>query len=73
MIKIDGGWLQGWRLQNNYRQSELADELMVSRQTIINWERSESLDRVVHLAVLALAMEPSLQNIGARKRRRRSR
>jgi DNA-binding XRE family transcriptional regulator len=71
MSKSNGQWLRSWRLRNNYRQSELAEELAVSRQSVVKWEKLEAIDRVLQLALLALEMEPSLQNIGARGRPRR--
>jgi transcriptional regulator with XRE-family HTH domain len=47
--------LKEWRLTKGWRQSELMDELGVSsRQTIATWESSETVPRLVELAVIAL-------------------
>lgn len=46
-------------------QELLARELQVSRPTISAWEKREGkLDRVIELAVLALARHPEFRTIG---------
>ena len=67
MSSLDGAWLREWRADNQYSQSELAVELDVSRQTVVKWEKSDALDRLVVLSLKALASDPSLQKVGARK------
>lgn len=64
MTKFDGARLREWRRSNGYSQAELAAELEVSRQSIIAWERSEKVDRVVVLAVKTLEHVPELRNLG---------
>jgi transcriptional regulator with XRE-family HTH domain len=47
--------LKLWREQNHLTQEKLMGELGVkSRQTIIAWEHSEYIPRIVELAVIAL-------------------
>jgi transcriptional regulator with XRE-family HTH domain len=61
--KVDGAWLKAWRTRNTYSQAQLAEELNVTRQSIMKWEKSERLDRVVQLALQALERDPGLQKI----------
>lgn len=68
MSNPDGAWLREWRIRNHYRQEDLARELDISRQTISAWEKAERLDRILELALRALESDPSLQQIGARRR-----
>lgn len=47
----DGRWLRQWRLAHNFSQAALAAALDVSVRTIIRWEQSEALPRVVVAAL----------------------
>jgi transcriptional regulator with XRE-family HTH domain len=64
MTGFDGRALREWRSRNGYSQAELALELGVSRQSIVNWEKAEVIDRVVGLALVALERVPSERKIG---------
>ena len=47
--------LKKWRDRNNFTQDFLMNELGIkSRQTIISWEHSEYIPRIVELAIIAL-------------------
>ena len=64
--KANGAWLRAWRSANNYSQAQLAEELDVTRQSIMKWEKSDHIDRTVELALTALQKMPNLQKIIAR-------
>jgi DNA-binding XRE family transcriptional regulator len=49
-----GEELTAWRQHNAISQSGLAELLGVSRQTVISWEKSLLVARVVRLALLAV-------------------
>ncbi|MDC7677033.1 helix-turn-helix transcriptional regulator [Asticcacaulis machinosus] len=66
-LNPEGNWVRQWRIKNSYTQSELAAELEITRQSIIKWEQSNTIDRVAHLALMALEQNPALQKIGGRK------
>uniref|UniRef100_B0T9I1 Transcriptional regulator, XRE family n=1 Tax=Caulobacter sp. (strain K31) TaxID=366602 RepID=B0T9I1_CAUSK len=56
----DGDWIRQWRARLNYSQAELAEELKVARQTVASWEKQGAIERSIHLALLALEMDPKL-------------
>lgn len=66
MTEFDGARLREWRKSNHYSQEELARELEVTRQTVIGWEQSEKVSRIVQLALAALENTPVVGKIGAR-------
>jgi transcriptional regulator with XRE-family HTH domain len=52
---MKGADLRNWRERNNLTQKQLMTELGInSRQTIINWERSDYIPRIAELAVFAI-------------------
>lgn len=61
-----GDDLRRWREQVGMTQRDLMVELDVaSRQTIVTWEKSENLPRVVELAIFALdQIEPCRNRSG---------
>lgn len=63
---MTGQELRRIREELGYATQDLfARELQVSRPTISAWERrTDRLDRVIELAVLALARNPELRTIG---------
>ncbi len=65
---MHGTELADWRKRNGFTQDTLRMALGVkSRQTIITWEKStESLPRLVELALLALENFPGERNVTAR-------
>lgn len=67
MSNPDGSWVRDWRHRHGYRQEDLARELEVARQTVVNWEKAAAVDRVLRLALIALEISPSLQQIVARE------
>jgi DNA-binding XRE family transcriptional regulator len=66
MNELNGAWLRAWRTRNNYSQAQLAAELEVTRQSVIKWEKSDQLDRMLGLALTALERDTQLQKIAAR-------
>ena len=58
---MTGEELAAWRHAHGYSQAELMAELDVkSRQTMSSWEQpGREVPRLVELAVLALALDPS--------------
>jgi DNA-binding XRE family transcriptional regulator len=53
-----------WRRRLNYTQETICLELGVrSRQTIISWEKANSVPRMAELALYALEHVPSARNI----------
>lgn len=71
MPNSDGSWVRDWRARNGYSQDDLANELNVSRQTIIGWEKSDSVSRILELALLSLEHVPNTQKYLGREARRR--
>jgi transcriptional regulator with XRE-family HTH domain len=74
-----GADLSAWRARNNRTQESLASELDVTRQTVIQWEQSANLTRMLCLALEALELKRPVVNLetGAhlrewRKRRNRT-
>lgn len=51
---MKGEELKFWRERHGKSQIELADDLDVSRHSIIKWERSEKIPRILELAIAAL-------------------
>jgi transcriptional regulator with XRE-family HTH domain len=66
MNELNGAWLREWRMRNNYSQAQLAAELEVTRQSVIKWEQSNQLDRILGLALIVLERDTQLQKIAAR-------
>jgi transcriptional regulator with XRE-family HTH domain len=60
---MTGAELKKWRMIAGFKQEELAKELGVSRPTLSAWENrgDEPVDRLVHLAIQALAENPTLR------------
>ena len=57
-----------WRKQHGYSQEDLRHELQLgSRQTISNWENSQSVPRLVQLAITALEKVPGCRLIAGKK------
>jgi transcriptional regulator with XRE-family HTH domain len=73
MSFVSGDWISAWRSKNGYSQDQLAKELEVARQTVVKWEASEKVDRLVFLALRALEIDAGLQVIGARTEGRKKR
>ena len=61
-IKI-GNYIQNKRKMFELTQSELSEKLMISPQSISNWERGESLPDVTMLPDLALILHCSVDEI----------
>jgi DNA-binding XRE family transcriptional regulator len=60
--------LKEWRQRNRYTQEALMHELGVrSRQTMISWERSDKLPRIVELAIQALERSPDLRTVAGER------
>jgi transcriptional regulator with XRE-family HTH domain len=60
---MNGDDLKQWRERNNYTQERLKIELGVkSRQTVISWEQTDKLPRVLELALIALENYPEVRN-----------
>jgi len=72
MTGRSGAAVKEWRVRNRYSQADLAEELEVARQTIIKWESSAQIDRVVELALRALDGNPQVQNLHSRKSEQRN-
>lgn len=54
-MMMSGADLKTWRQTVGWTQSQLMDELDISsRQTIVNWEKSDWVPRIVELAVIAV-------------------
>jgi DNA-binding XRE family transcriptional regulator len=51
---MQGSDLKSWRKQYGLTQSDLAIELEVSRQTVVGWEASGSLPKILMLALREL-------------------
>jgi transcriptional regulator with XRE-family HTH domain len=52
---MTGEELRAWRKGRRWTQADLMEELQVTaRQTIVRWEQSEEVPRMVELAVIAL-------------------
>jgi transcriptional regulator with XRE-family HTH domain len=52
---MTGVELRGWRKGRGWTQTDLMSELKVTaRQTVVRWEKSDEIPRVVELAVIAL-------------------
>lgn len=65
MTQMTGSELKEWRKRNGLSQSDLTKELGISsRQTISTWENSESVPRVIELAVCALDQVESCRILG---------
>lgn len=56
---MTGAEMKAWRKKNRYTQEMLSDELEMSRQTIMVWEKSEKVPRLTELALVALEQAPS--------------
>src|ERR1043166_6521053 len=60
--------LKAWRQRHGYTQESLVRELQLkSRQTIIAWERSEKLSRIVVLAIQALERLPDTRTVAGER------
>lgn len=51
------------RIQNNYTQEQTAEKLMVSRQTISNWENGKSLPDILSLIRMSELYHLSLDDL----------
>ncbi|NNU67603.1 helix-turn-helix transcriptional regulator [Rhizobium sp. WYCCWR 11152] len=51
---MKGGDLKRWREERGQTQKELAEELDVSRHSILKWEGATTVPRIVELAILGL-------------------
>ena len=51
------------RIQNNYTQEQTAEKLMVSRQTISNWENGKSLPDILSLIRMSELYNVSLDDL----------
>jgi transcriptional regulator with XRE-family HTH domain len=52
---MTGEELKAWRKGRKWTQADLMNELQVTaRQTIIRWEQSDALPRMVELSIIAL-------------------
>ena len=71
--EMTGDELHLWRQRMGWSRGDLMRELGVgSRQTIINWENSDSIPRTVELAIAALEFLPQFRKIGATEETKRS-
>lgn len=61
---MTGADFKAWRTDQGYTQQEIADDLEVTRQTIVAWEKSAKIPRLVSLALNALA---NSRNVAGKK------
>ncbi|NBB49024.1 helix-turn-helix domain-containing protein [Rhizobium sp. CRIBSB] len=54
---MNGEELKLWREGQGKSQKELADDLDVSRHSVMKWERSDRIPRLLELAISALQKE----------------
>lgn len=55
---MTGAEMKAWRKRNRFTQDTLCDELDVSRQTIMVWEKAAKVPRSIELALIALEQVP---------------
>jgi transcriptional regulator with XRE-family HTH domain len=52
---MNGAELRAWRKGRGWTQTDLMNELQVTaRQTVVRWEKSEQIPRMVELSIIAL-------------------
>lgn len=52
---MTGDELKAWRKGRRWTQTDLMNELQVTaRQTVVRWEQSEQIPRMVELSIIAL-------------------
>lgn len=60
---MTGAEMKAWRKKYRYTQEMLCEELDVSRQTILVWEKSEKVPRLTELALIALEEAPACRKV----------
>lgn len=63
---MKGYELKAWREDQGKSQMQLADDLEVSRHSVIKWERSEKIPRLLELAISALQKDLPPVVVGGR-------
>jgi DNA-binding XRE family transcriptional regulator len=61
---MNGAEFKAWRLEHGYTQQAIAEDLEVTRQTVVAWEKSAKLPRLLTLALEGL--ENSRKVVGKR-------
>lgn len=67
MVAMNGADFKTWRLEHGYTQQAIARELEVTRQTIVSWEKSAKLPRLLTLALGTLDTLKDSRNIAGRR------
>jgi len=60
---MTGAEMKAWRKKNRFTQEMLCEELDVSRQTIMAWEKSAKLPRLTELALVGLEQAPACRKV----------